>query len=158
MARKGHSSFWTTGIWVMVRYLALPIMILAAIYTLGGPTQRAKIHGRIAAIGTPVQERMADLVGRSEFLSTRIHLKEPEIAANTSIVRLSDLPVAAIVPVVNLNDLPEIEGTTRVHLRDLPPPIEDTVVFLKTLPPPVLAVPKSIRPRLRPDSVPASET
>ncbi|WP_068112166.1 hypothetical protein [Tropicimonas marinistellae] len=153
VAREERSSFWTTGIWVMLRYLALPILICVGVYLLAGPTKRAQIHARLAAIAMPVTEAVGAFLGRSEALQARVHVKEPDISADTGKLRLSDLPVAAVVPVVNLSDLPEVEGTRHVNLSDLPEPVDNTVYFLTDKPQRELAVARSIRPVVRPSNL-----
>ncbi len=154
MSKSDHSSFWTTGIWVLLRYLALPILICAGIYLFGGTANRAKINYRLASAILPFQEAVARLTGNAEFLEARMHVRDPDLAG-MGVVQLSDLPVAAEVPVVNLKDLKAVEGPGRVNLSDLPEPIEDTVVFLITKPEAdpnkVLAVTHSPRPLSRPE-------
>ncbi|MDV7141328.1 hypothetical protein R3X27_01395 [Tropicimonas sp. TH_r6] len=153
MSKSDHSSFWTTGIWVLLRYLALPIMICAGIYLLGGPSNRAKINYRLVSSIAPFQEAFARLTGDAEFLEQRVHVRDPDLYG-VNVVQLSDLPVAAEVPVVNLKDLEAVEGPGRVNLRDLPEPVEDSVVFLITKPEPdrskMLAIMQSPRPLPRP--------
>ncbi|RYH08553.1 hypothetical protein [Tropicimonas sp. IMCC6043] len=144
---KEKSSFWTTGIWVLLRYLAMPVMIGVAVYVFGGPTQRTKINGRAYAMVQPLHEAYLERTGQSELLQTRVHFRDPDLDG-TAAVRLGDLPVAAKVPVVNLSDLPRLKGPSRTRLPDLPEPIEDTVVFLMTKP---LAIATSPRPIRRPD-------
>lgn len=149
MTKSDYSSFWTTGIWVLLRYLALPILIATSVYTFGGPQQRARINHRLYAFIQPAHETYLEMTGRSDMLQARIHVRDPDLQ-NASVIQLNQLPVAAEVPVVNLSDLPELEGPSRVNLRDLPEPVENTVVFLMTKPEAQLAVPTSPRPRVRP--------
>lgn len=151
MATKSdHSSFWTTGIWVLLRYLALPVMICCAIYFLGGPTNRTKINARAYAFVEPVVIFYGKLIGDSELAQSRVHFRDPD-TTGAAVVKLGDLPVAAEVPVVNLDDLPALEGPSHVNLSDLPEPVEDTVVFLLTKPEVPLAIAISPRPRKRPE-------
>lgn len=149
MTKSNHSSFWTTGIWVLLRYLALPIMIITALLALSGPGYRAKVTARLHASIEPLHERYLAITGQSELLQSRIHVRDPELAG-VQTLQLGDLPVVATVPVVNLDELPQLDGPGVVHLSDLPEPIENTVIFLKTRPDAMLAVPSSPRPSRRP--------
>ncbi|NDR59405.1 hypothetical protein [Aliiruegeria sabulilitoris] len=149
MTKSDYSSFWTTGIWVLLRYLALPILIATAVYTFGGPQQRSRINYRLYAFVQPLHETYLEMTGRSDLLKERVHVRDPDLA-DASVVKLDQLPIAATVPVVNLRDLPELEGPGRVRLNDLPEPVEDTVVFLLTRPEAQLAVTTSPRPHSRP--------
>ncbi|SDJ59938.1 hypothetical protein [Aliiruegeria lutimaris] len=109
MTKSDHSSFWTTGIWVLLRYLALPILIATAVYAFGGPQQRARINHRLYAFVQPLHETNLDRTGRSVVLQARMRVRDPDLG-NASVVKLDQLPVAARVPVVNLSDLPKLDG------------------------------------------------
>ncbi|SNS49861.1 hypothetical protein [Tropicimonas sediminicola] len=150
MGTFNRAGFRSTGVWVLLRYLALPVLICVAVYSFGGPHLRTKIHARASAVVTPIQESVAALLGRSEMLQQRVHMRDPEIAPGTATIRISDLPVAARVPVVKLTDLPTVEGTQTVRLSDLPEPVENTYYFLTDKPEPTLAVMTSGRPAPRP--------